>query len=143
MEHDHLISGLTRKRGELTGQIDALVSQIAAITDDVRAIDQVMLLYRPDMRPEAIPAIAYRPRDDWAQRGEVQRAILTVMRAADGPMACADITRAVMAAREVDPGLFPLHRKRMSRTLDKLRSRGMVVSQRQGGRGELRWEIVR
>ena len=44
MQGNHLISGLVRKRGELTGQIEALVSKIAALTDDVRAIDQVMLL---------------------------------------------------------------------------------------------------
>ena len=85
------------------------------------------------MQLEAIPPIAYRPRDDWAQRGEVQRAILPVMREADCPMRCADITKAAMAAPGVDAALYALHRKRMSRALDKLRERGLIVSQRELG----------
>lgn len=139
--HDHAVSALVRRRRELTGEIDALLSRIAAITDDVRALDQVMLLFRPDMRPEAIPSVAYRPKADWAQRGEVQRAVLNIMREAGEPLECAAITKAVMTARGTDPNAYPLHRKRVSRTLDKLRTRGLATMARDGGR--LLWRLAR
>lgn len=64
------------------------------------------------------------------------------MREAYGPMTCADITKAVMAARDVDLGLYPLHSRRTSRARYSLRARGLIVSQRTDKSGDLKWQIA-
>lgn len=140
MKGDVLVRGLVRRRRELTGEIEALVSRIEALRDDVRALDQVLLLFRPDMQPDAIPALHYRPRPDWAKHGEIARGILDVMRDA-GPLGCVEITRRLMAARDADPDSYSAFSKRVSRSLYKMRARSLVASARDGGR--LVWEIAR
>lgn len=140
MKGDNLISGLVRRRRELTGQIEALLSRVDAFRDDVRALDQVMLLFDPTMRPEAIPALRYRPQADWAKHGEITRGILDLMRDA-GPLDCPEITRRLMTARGIDPSQYGSQVKRVSRSLHKMRARGLVASIRDGSR--LQWEIVR
>lgn len=132
MTDDTIVNALIRRRRELTHDIDELFGRIDAIVDDVRAIDQVMLLYRPDIVPDAIPALRYRPRDDWAKRGEIQRPLFDILREAAVPLACGEITRRLMVMRQIDVDQYAVQRKRISRSLERMRERGLIESCRSG-----------
>lgn len=140
MQDKTVISGLTRRRRELTGEIEELLSRIDALSDDVRALDQVMLLFDPDAQPETIPALRYRPQPDWAARGEIQRALLHILRAAGEPVDSATITQRVMEARGIGADAYAVQRKRVGRSLEKLRARALIVSAHHSGK--LWWSLA-
>ena len=116
------ISALVRRRREITCDIDGLLSQIDALTQDVAAIDHVLRLFQPDMDTEAIPSLAFRPQPDWAKPGEVARMVLNELRIAGRPMSTGELTECVALSRGIEND--PINRKRVYKVLDRQRLRG-------------------
>ena len=55
--HDQLIHDLTRRRRELAHDMNQLLNKVDALRSDIEAVDRIMMMYRPDMKPSAIPAL--------------------------------------------------------------------------------------
>lgn len=141
MKHDQLISDLTRRRQELTHEISGLFARAKHLTDDLHALDRVMLMFRPDAQPDAIEPLAYRKQADWGRRGEQAVAIFDVLRAAEGPLTTMDVTDRVMSARGIMDDDKPPHRKRIYKALVQQRRCGRIGSVEIDGR--LRWFLQR
>lgn len=141
---DYVLSGLTKRRGELAGEADALRARLAAIAVDLGHLDAVIRLFDPDhdiaaTRPK-------RPRDpDAAGRGERGKLVLDVLREAAGPIPAADVVRRMLARQGQGPEDARLVRavtKRVEAALARQEKRGVVRAVRETGKPVV-WGMAR
>ena len=81
-------------------------------------MDQGSLQFDPSYQVEAIKPKAFRPRPDWAHRGEMTKAVLSILRQAVEPMTTRDIVLEMLVTRALDKDdqkLLALMTKRVAR----------------------------
>lgn len=141
MGTQHAITALRDKRGELTGQIDALQDQLRQAMIDLDHIDCTLRMFDPEIELDEIRPKPLPPRHH-AFKGQVTRSILAMLRA-EGAMDARAITIRLMAERELNPNDKALQKamhKRIGAALRNLRERTLVQSE-QGRGGLLVWEV--
>ncbi len=136
---DHVISGLIRRRREVAGDILELLGKVDALAADLETIDRALKLFDPDIRLGEIPALQARPKPDWALRGEMVRAVFSVLRKAPEPMPTRELTAAVLAWRGIEGEPTRLQIKRVRKCLDRQRERGTLVAVSVGG--QMCWRV--
>jgi hypothetical protein len=97
----HVLSGLTKRRAELTGEAETLRARLAQIGTDVVHLDVVIRQFDPDYDLGSIRPKRARP-EDAVGRGEIGRFVLQVLREATEPVATHDVARRLMAERGQD-----------------------------------------
>lgn len=137
---DHVISGLIRRRRELTGAMFGHLAAADTLYADIEALDRTLRMFAPDIQLEAIPALQSRPRPDWAIRGEVVRIIYSALRVADAPLSTRDLAAKVHEARGLSGEITFLHLKRVRKCLDRQRERGLLRAV--SVNGELCWCVA-
>jgi hypothetical protein len=136
---EHTISGLLTKRADLLGEAVSLRDRIAAIRNDVDAIDRVLgtLDYKGDLDAQ----MPRQKRQVLFGRGELTRAILDELRTATGPMGSREIAQGIVALSGQDARdrkyITDLTR-RVSKALRILKGGGSVRSL-VDHRGNLSW----
>lgn len=143
MGTQHAITALRDKRGELSGQIDALQDQLRAAMIDLDHIDATLRMFDPDIELDEIRPKPLPPRHH-AFKGQVTRSILAMLRS-EGAMDAKAITIRLMAERELnaaDKALVKAMHKRIGAALRNLRERTLVRSETVSG-GALRWSLAR
>jgi hypothetical protein len=143
MGTQHAITALRDKRGELTGQIDALQDQLRSAMIDLDHIDATLRMFDPDIELDEIRPKPLPPRHH-AFKGQVTRSILAMLRS-EGAMDAKAITIRLMAERELnaaDKVLVKAMHKRIGAALRNLRERTLVRSEQPKG-GPLVWSLAR
>lgn len=99
--YEHTISGLLSKRRDMLTEAERLRDRIAEIRNDLLALDRTLktLGYEGDL--EAM--MPRQKRQVVFGRGELLRAIMDVLRDADGPMRSREIAQELIAVRGDDP----------------------------------------
>lgn len=98
---DYVILGLVRRRAELTGESDDLRARIAQIGTDLGHLDAVIRQFDPEHDVAGIRS--KRPRSpDAARRGEMSRAVLSVLREASEPLSTVEVAERLGKAQGVD-----------------------------------------
>ena len=141
---DYVLSGLTKRRAELSGEAETLRARLAQIATDVGHLDAVIQRFDPDHDLGSIRPKRARPVDA-AGRGEISRFILQVLREAIEPVATHDVVRRLMAERGQDAGnrqLVRLTMKRVGMAFSRQKALGTVRAIQGAGPVTL-WEIVR
>lgn len=136
---------LVRKQAELAGDIERTQADIQRMTRELEALDQTIKLFDADYQVEAIRPKTFRPPKDWANRGEMSRIVLSVLRQAAEPLTTRDIAFQLMRERAMDTDdahLLRLMTKRCGVALRGQRDKGVVRSE-QGPGQYMMWEIVR
>ncbi len=92
---EHTISGLLKKRADLFNEAERNRDRLAAIKNDVAAIDRVLgtLGYAGDLDA----AMPRQKREVIFGRGELTRAIRDELRGADGPLSSREIAQSIIA----------------------------------------------
>lgn len=143
MEHEHVLSALARKRGELAGEAEALRARLAQIGTDLAHVDATIRLFDPGYDLAGIRA--KRPRGpDVARPGEMSRFVLDALREAAEPMPTPAIAARLMAGRDLDARDRALVRnltKRVGMALRHQEQRGTVRSEAGPGR-VLLWSVT-
>ena len=141
---EHVLSGLTKRRAEMSGEAEMLRARLAQIGTDLGHLDAVIRQFDPNydlatIRPK-------RPRSpNVARPGEMSRFVLSVLRDAAEPMPTPDIAARFMVERGMDGQdrkLAERITKRIVLTLRHQGQKGTVQSQSGPGR-VLLWEIAR
>lgn len=133
---NNTIHALTRKRRELTCQMNALADSHAQMGADLEALDAVLRMIDPDIDLSEIPALKVINRPAWARKGEIIRLVFTILRKANGPMTTDEIAaRVAMDRGETKSARI---RKSVYKALDMARQRGNVCCASDG-----LWEVVR
>lgn len=139
MKGDNIVQPLIRQRRDLGRQIAKHQAEIDRLRLDMAAVDHVLLLWRPEMDLSTLTPFA---GDNMGVKpGTFARPIIAALRMATEPMCVPDIARYVALVRGEINEPMPIYRKRVRKSLDRLRARGLVSSSQDGAR--LQWEIVR
>ena len=94
-----VLPGLVRKRAELAGDIERTQADIQRMIRELEALDQTIKLFDADYQIEAIRPKTFRPPKDWANRGEMSRIVLNVLRQAAEPLTTRDVAFQFMKER--------------------------------------------
>ena len=142
---DAVLSGLVKRRVQLTGEIEDTHIKLRQMILDLEALDATILQFDPSFHVEAIRPKAFRPPKDWANRGEMTRIVLSILRQAAEPLTTRDIALQLLVERALDKNdqrLLRLMTKRVGVALRGQRGNGAVQSQQGPGQYML-WEISR
>lgn len=138
------VHGLLRKRGDLVSEIEALRAQMDIRLTALDHVDATIRVFKPDIDCGDLPERPAPPANA-AFRGEVQRFLLTALRAANGPMTTTQLGVAIMEARGIsldDRVLAKLIRQRTGHALSRLRAKGFIESAKYGAGAELDWRVT-
>ena len=130
MEHEHVISGLIRKRGEVAGQIDAAQNTVRQLMADLAHIDATLRLFEPGINLSGVK-IRVIPGHAAALYGEMTRHIMDILRGASEPLSVMQIVSAIVAKRGLaadDGHLIEALRKRVGAALRTCKARGTAMS---------------
>ncbi len=141
---DYVLTGLVKRRAELSGEGDALRTKLARITTDLGHLDAVIRQFDPEydmatIRPK-------RPQGtEVAKRGERSRVLLDVLRKASEPITATEVVRRVLVVQGQDPADKALVRqvsKRFEAALARQERSGVLRARREPGK-MVSWELVR
>lgn len=142
---DYVLTGLVKRRAALAGEIEATHARLRQMVADLESLDSTLKIIQPDFQVEAIKPKAFRPPNDWANRGEMSRICLSILRLASEPLTSRDIALELLVTRALDKNdqrLLRLMTKRVGVALRGQRDAGRVKSD-QGPGQYMVWEIAR
>jgi hypothetical protein len=84
MGEPHVISALKRKRAVISGELAEAEKRCQRMRDYLSALDNTLRLFGYDGDPATIKPV--RPHRTMFRRGDLQRAVLDALRAAEGPV---------------------------------------------------------
>ena len=99
---DYVLTGLVKCRAEVTGEIERTHDRLRQLIHDLEHLDAMILQFDPTHQVEAIKAKAFRPPKDWANRGEMTRIVLSILRQAAEPLTTRDIALELLVERALD-----------------------------------------
>ncbi len=103
ISRSHVVSGLAALHAEMTGQIEHHQKEIRRIAADLGHVAATLKLLAPAADLRAIRAKPHRERSVLFRPGEAPRAVLDVLRQADGPQTSRAIVERIFAVRGLDP----------------------------------------
>lgn len=141
---DIALEALKRKRAEMTGEIARCQARWSALTKDLEHLDATLRLFAPDFVAESVLPKVFVPPKSWSKRGEMSRAVLSILRVAKGPQSTREIAAQVIAQRglEATSEILNIMTRRVGSVLRDKRDAGLVQSLEETGLW-LQWEIVR
>ncbi len=142
---DYVLTGLVKRRAQLTGDIERTHDALRKMVADLESLDATIRQFDPSHNVEAIRPKAFRPPKDWANRGEMSRIILSILRLASEPMTTRDIAVELLVTRALDRSdvrLLRLMTKRVGVALRGQRDGGTVRVLPGPGQMVL-WEVAR
>jgi len=141
---DYVVTGLVKRRAELTGEIERTHERLRQMVADLENLDATLRMFAPDMQIEAIRPKACRPPADWANKGQMTRIILSVLRQAAEPLTTRDIALELLVTRALDRNdqrLLRLMTKRVGVALRLQRDKGAVTAEQGPGQYQI-WKIA-
>ncbi|MBF5090466.1 hypothetical protein F1640_10660 [Novosphingobium sp. NBM11] len=141
---DYALEALKRKRAEMTGEIARCHARLQQLSDGLDHIDATIRLFAPDFVQESILPKVFTPPKSWSKRGEMSRAVLSILRVAKGPLSTREIASMIVQQRglDADKGILDVMTRRVANVLRDKRSAGLVRSLEETGLW-LQWEVVR
>jgi hypothetical protein len=130
MAEPHVVSALKAKR--LAGEIELATRRLQGLRAALRSLDETLCLFDPSILPEAIEPKVWRPKADWAKRGEMSRAVRDILRLGGQLMSTRDLAIVYMSDRgmDVDDGrMVRLLSKRIGCCLRGKRDQQLVMSE--------------
>lgn len=141
---DYALEALKRKRAEVTGEIARCHASLAKLASDLEHLDATLRLFAPDFVAESVLPKVFVPPRSWSKRGEMSRAVLSILRIAKGPQTAREIASQIVAQRGLDGdvGILNVMSRRVASVLRDKRETGLVRSMEETGLW-LQWEVVR
>jgi hypothetical protein len=142
---DYVLTGLVKRRAELTGAIERTHEALRKMLADLESLDATILQFDPTFHVESIKAKAFRPPADWSNRGQMSRVVLSILRQAAEPLTSRDVALELLVSRAMDKRdqkLLRLMTKRVGVALRTQRENGTVLCDQGPGQFML-WQISR
>ena len=137
---DHTISGLLTKRADLLGEAESIRDRLAAIKNDIDALDRTLnvLNYDGDLDAQMPRA----KRHVIFGRGELTKQVFAVLRRSQGPMTSREIAQEIVS----DSGMDARDRKYVSDLTKRVgkacrQSKGGVIVKASDARGNVVWSV--
>jgi len=140
-----VVSGLVKRRAQLAGDIEKAHESLRMMVQDLENLDATILQFDPDFKVEMIRPKSFRPPKDWANRGQMTRIVLSILRQAAEPLTSRDVALELLVERALDKNdqrLLRLMTKRVGVALREQKNKGVVRADQGPGQYML-WEIAR
>lgn len=95
---DIALEALKRKRAERTGEIARCHATLAKLSEGPEHLDGTLRLFAPDFVAESVLPKVFTPPKSWSKRGEMSRAVLSILRVAKGPQSTREIAAQILAS---------------------------------------------
>jgi hypothetical protein len=102
MAETHIISGLTKKRGEILGSINHYKSLISQLDKDLSHIDATIQIFEPDFNFGKRTRIVNKHRNSYFERGEAKTLILDTMRVCKEPIKTDELAFKIANLKQMD-----------------------------------------
>lgn len=142
---EYVVNGLVKRRAALAGEIEHTHEALKKLVADLENLDATIQQFDPSFQVEGIKPRSFRPPKDWANRGEMSRLILSILRQATEPLTTRDIAVEMLISRALDRSdqkLLRIMIKRVGVALRGQRDNGAVRSEHGPGMMVL-WEVAR
>ncbi len=141
---DYALDALKRKRAEMTGEIALCHARLQQLSTDLEHLDATLRLFAPDFVQESVLPKIFAPPKSWSKRGEMSRAVLSILRVAKGPLSTRELASMIVDQRGLqnDAGILNIMTRRVGHVLRDKRQAGLVRSVEETGLWLL-WEIAR
>jgi len=141
---NYALEALKRKRADMTGEIARCHARLQQLSEDLEHVDATIRLFAPDFVAESILPKVFVPPKSWSKRGEMSRAVLSILRVAKGPLTTREIAAMIVQQRglESDTGILNVMVRRVGHVLRDKREKGLVRATEETGLW-LQWEIAR
>lgn len=141
---DYALEALKKKRADMTGEIARCHARLQKLSEDLEHLDATLRLFDPDFVVESVRPKVFQPPASWSKRGEMSRAVLSILRVAKGPLATREIAAMIVDQRGLENSkpILDIMTRRVAGVLRDKRDRGIVRSIEETGL-YLQWEINR
>jgi hypothetical protein len=102
MSNSFVISGLTAKRAELSGESGEAEKRLERLRADLDSLDATIRLFDPTAKPSTIKPKVKRTAKQQFRTGELTRVTLSVLRKAERPMTVREIAAEVATVCGLD-----------------------------------------
>jgi len=140
---DYVLTGLVKRRAQITGAIEHTHDHLRQLLADLEHIDATILQFDPTHQVESIRPKAFRPPKDWANRSQMTRIVLSILRQAAEPLTTRDIALELLVSRALDKDdqrLLRIMTKRVGVALRLQRDKDVVRSEQGPGQYQL-WKL--
>ena len=140
----YMVEGLVKRRAALAGEMKATQERLAQMARDLETLDNAIKLVAPELDIPAIAPKMVKPPEDWSQRGEMSRQVLTTLRTSQRPLTSREIAAGMIIQRGLasTPKLLNLMTRRVSGCLRDQRAKGRVENAPTRGGQYLEWVIA-
>ncbi|WP_223177752.1 hypothetical protein [Sphingobium sp. KCTC 72723] len=128
----------------MTGEIALCHARLQQLSTDLEHLDATLRLFAPDFVQESVLPKIFAPPKSWSKRGEMSRAVLSILRVAKGPLSTRELASMIVDQRGLqnDAGILNIMTRRVGHVLRDKRQAGLVRSVEETGLWLL-WEIAR
>ncbi|MGA8611097.1 MAG: hypothetical protein WB760_05175 [Xanthobacteraceae bacterium] len=134
MGDTYVISGLRRKRAELSGELIAAEKRVMQLRSGIDSLDGAIRLFDPAAEPHKIRPVLRREKSGLIPRGQCSRAVLDMLRRADGPMAAREIADQLAVDYRMDASNAGAMNALVAKVRNTLARQKGLVSERRGDR---------
>ena len=128
MAESHIVSGLTKKRAELLGQIEAHQKEIQRISEMLLHVYHTIKLFSPEFDLRSVKSKRTNQRNPYFGRGELQSLVLTCLREAKEPMNYKDLMMKVLDIKGIDSSVGNDISPSFIKVLNRLRDKGIIIA---------------
>jgi hypothetical protein len=132
MADPHVISALRAKRAELSGELIAAEKRIVQLREDISSLDRTIRVFDPTAQPHAIRPILRRKKPMLIPRGQCSRAVLDMLRHAEGPMTAREIAAQLAARYQIDTSNMGALKALIGKVRNTLARQAALVSEPRG-----------
>ena len=144
INRSHVVSALTTMHAEMAGEIQHYEQEIRRISIDQSHVAATLKLLAPTMDLRTIRTKRRQERSVLFRPGEAPRAVLDVLRQADGPLTSRAIVERIFAVRGIDlvPARIEAVQKSVLTVLKSLEAKKLVCAPTTGKGGVRSWAIA-
>ena len=97
MKDEHVISGLIRKRAELSGELITAEKRITQLRSDLESLDATIRIFDPEAMPTSIKPKLQRNQLTTLPHGQASRIMMDILRTATEPLTAREIAERLAA----------------------------------------------
>jgi hypothetical protein len=134
MTETHVISALTTKRAELSGELIEAEKRVIQLRADLDSLDRAIRIFDPDLAPKTIRPIVRRKPTPLLPKGEGSKAVLNLLRRADEPLTAREIAERLVSDYRLEIGTGQAMNKFIGKVRNTLARQkpGVLVSRQRG-----------
>ena len=145
MAQSHVVSTLSKKRGELIGSIRHYQEKIQELDRDLDTVEMAIMIFEPDFDFRTTKVVNKHKKNNYFKTGEAKMTILNLLRIGNKPELTDDIVSMVALGKSMsfeDKYAYRDFKKVILNNLKRLQ-KGNILEQINNDDGSMSWSIIK